>query len=193
MNYRSDLSFSALFMFIGAVLCFIFMKSCGDLSPAVLPHNTETILTQTKWIAGKTDTITKVVKIAIYVPGKVIPVNDPRRSWCDSVRLYCDTTVIDSMNKIVCYDSIVGKKTWSALKFFMTPHYKQITTTITDSIPYQVNIPQRSFYASGGLGIGVVNHLYVGVDYHGKKRIGGAYYYDILQQSHNIFLKVKLF
>ena len=192
MNYRSDLSFSILFMFIGALICFMFVRGCSDPIPAILPHNTETIRTQTKWYASAPITITKVSEPRIVYVTKS-SVSDQNKNWCDSVRFYTDTTQIDTSSYVVCLDSVMGVKKWSGIKYFGKPYYKEVIITKIDSIYVPVSIPKRELFVGGGAGIGPVNHLYLGLDYISRKRVGASYFYDLLQQSHNVFLKIKLF
>lgn len=180
---------SFISMVIGFLLFLGLMKHCQ--SP--MPTASRTIRIDTVWVQGpvKDTTIIKWKTIPVLV--QLTPPAELRKNWCDSIRFYSDTTQLDTNSYVVCLDTVVGIKKWSAIKYFAHPYFRQITNTITDSIPYAVNTPKRSLYLVGGVGIGLVNHLYIGVDYFGKKKIGVGFLYDLPQQSYNVLFKVKLF
>lgn len=176
-------SFMAGILFCLFIMAFL-LNGCGDTHQA-LPESTHTVKTVTKYLKGKTDTIYLEKKNPIASSSIPSSVSDQKKNWCDSLRFYSDTTQIDSTSKLVANDSIVGKKKWSSRLFIGTSYTKIVETTITDSIPYPVNIPTYSVWLTGGAGVGpVYNSLFVGVDCFGKKKWGYGYDYDVIQKIH---------
>lgn len=177
---------------IGILLTIFLLKSCEG--PQIIPSASRTIKSDTVWIAGKDTTIT-IVK---WYPKSAFVHKTPdielKNNWCDSIRAYVDTLQIDTSSYVVCTDSVVGIKKYSEFRYFGNPYYQQITTTITDSIPYPFSVPKRSVYLSVGVGVSKLNNsLYIGVDYFGKKRMGAGYAFDVINNSHNGFVRIKLY
>lgn len=177
---------------LGFILCFLLLKQC---TPKIeIPKASHTEKVDTVFIKGDSILIEK--KIYKPYPLYVYPVSDSIKalSYCDSLRLYVDTTHIDSTTYFIAKDSVIGVKTWSKRLFKSQPYIPNIITTITDSIPYPVHIPSNSLYLTGALGgsLGQFD-FYPGVDLITKGKFSFGYSYGISQKTHNVKAGYLLF
>ena len=113
---------------------------------------------------------------------------------CDSVRAYSDSLRIDSTSIVYYSDTVLGKKLTYRLTFSGKPYTRQITNTITDSIPYPVRSFQSGLYAIADAGGSLTQFNYsIGADYISKKKRSAGYRYGINQKMHKIKTGYKLF
>lgn len=174
----------------GFILCFLLLRKCNnnDLK------GSRTVKSDTVWIAGDSVKIIKKIPHPYPVYIKVASDSLKRLNYCDSVRFYVDSTKIDSTTLFIAQDSVNGKKMWSNRVYVSKPYFKQITTIITDSIPYPVKSYVNGFYVKGELGGGLNGlNLSVGADYVSKKRWSIGYRYGVMQKSHNIGIGYRVF
>lgn len=176
---------------VGFVLCFLLLKQCTPSTQ--LPKASHTVITNTIYVASTSVFLEKKIPAPYPVYLRASSDIEKKASYCDSVRFYSDTTRIDSTTRFIANDSIIGKKKWSGRQYFNKPYFKEIITTITDSISYAVPVKTHGLYLSGGVGISKqYNSIYIGADYLSKKRWGIGYAYDPINKSHNGFFKYKI-
>lgn len=178
--------------FLAAVITFIVMQQgCSDC-PEIKPTHT---------IVTKTDTFRTpqvYVKVPIYIKSPVaeVPIfGFENNSACDSNRVYSDSLVNNDIT-IVYQDSVNGKLLDKKLTYKLrSPLEIKTVITITDSVPYPVEMPGDGLYLSGGGGTDLkrVTNLSLGINYLSKNDYGGGYFYNFMDQSHNlqVFYKIR--
>ncbi len=177
----------------GFILCFILLKQCSSPAPEI-PKASHTITTQTIYVPGPPVFLEKKIPAPYPVYIRASGNIEKEASFCDSIRFYSDTTGIDSTTHFIAQDSIIGKKLWSGRQYFGKPYITKVLTTITDSIPYPVNIPYNALYLAAEMG-GNMNQFdfSVGADLITKKRFEVGYRYGITQKTHNIKVGYLIF
>ncbi len=187
MNKTHLISFIA-----GFILCFLLLKEC---TPKInIPKVSHTITTQTIYVPGLPIFIEKKIPAPYPVYIRASGNIEKEASFCDSVRFYSDTTRIDSTTHFIAQDSVIGKKLWSDRQYFSKPYITKVLTTITDSIPYPVNIPSNALYLTGEIGGNANQFDYsIGADFISKKRLELGYRYGVSQKTHNLKVGYLLF
>lgn len=181
---------SLIAFILGFILCFLLLRQCTP----VIPKGSHTETTYTVYVPG--DSIKVVNNIPKPYPVNVYVASDDikRLNYCDSVRYYIDSTKIDSTTLFIAQDSVNGIKLWSNRIYLSRPYTRQITTTITDSIPYAVKTFKHGIYIKGEIGMSKTNYnLSAGIDYISKKNWSVGYRRDFLQKSHNLSVGYRLF
>ncbi len=176
---------------VGFILCFLLLRQCNG--PEILPKASRTVEVDTVYVPGDSVRIVKTItkNYPIYV--RVASDSLKQGQFCDSIRLYRNILNPDTNTSIIVSDSIIGKLLWSDIKYLNRPYTRQITTTITDSIPYAVKTFKHGIYIKGELGMSKANYnLSAGIDYISKKNWSVGYRRDFLQKSHNLSLGYRI-
>jgi len=176
---------------LGALLCFLLLRTCTPAPPIPKTIHHEVVILDTLW----PDTVFKNIIVEVPGPVRTIPVTVFDSSACRFTRVYADS-LVDSNLVITYRDSIVGilldKKISYRLK---GPLRVELTRTIIDSIPFMVKVPANGIYGSVEAGFDKLLpiNLSIGADFLSKKRWGAGYRYDFLQRTHNVSGKLRLF
>lgn len=152
-------------------------------------------------VVTNVDTVYQDTGRAHFFP-KIIP-GAPVIKWlspskdstlCDYIRVYADSSR-DSSIVIYLEDSVQGALLGTKLSYRLLG-IKQVNTTtiITDTIPFKVKTPAHHVYLSGEVGGNkTMFNASVGIDWLTKKKLGIGYRYGVMDRTHNISLKVKVF
>lgn len=136
----------------------------------------------------------KEVPVYIKAPLKTYTITITDTTACNLVRIYRDS--LRDANQVIYYqDSIQGRLLGKKIDYkLFVPLTITNTHTITDSIPYSVNIRRNGVYLTGGIG-GNINQFdfSIGAELVTKNRLGVGYQYGVTQKTHQVRAGYLLF
>lgn len=179
--------------FICALIGFLLaclLKTCERPVEIRGSHTVETVIDTVYRDTGSIH----ILEVPFNEPVSVTPVIYFDSSACKFVRVYADSAR-DSSIVIYARDSVNGILLGRHFSYrLLGIESINSVTTITDTIPFKVETPQHHIYLSGEVGgnPGMFNAS-VGLDWLTKKKIGVGYRYGVMDRTHNVSLKLKVF